>query len=53
MFADVEVTETIREIHAATRGTYGVPWVTRAAIGLGQPVDRKGIALVMERTGNY
>jgi hypothetical protein len=34
MVADVELTATIREIHAAFRGTYGVPRVT-AECGLG------------------
>ena len=32
MVADVELTATIRTVHAASRGTYGVPRVTAARV---------------------
>ena len=44
MNADVERTATMREIHAASRGTYGVPRVTaKPGLGLGRPVNGKRV----------
>jgi putative transposase len=52
MVADVELTATIREIHAASRGTYGVPRVTaELRLGLGRPVNRKRVARLMAAAG--
>jgi putative transposase len=52
MVADVELTATIREIHAASRGTYGVPRVTaELRLGLGRPVNRKRVARLMASAG--
>jgi hypothetical protein len=52
MVADVELTATIREIHAASRGTYGAARVTAdLRLGLGRPVNRKRVARLMAAAG--
>jgi putative transposase len=52
MAAEVELTATIREIHAASRGTYGVPRVTaELRLGIGRPVNRKRVARLMASAG--
>ncbi len=52
MVGDVELTATIREIHATSRGTYGVPRVTaELRLGLGWPVNRKRVARLMAAAG--
>ncbi len=50
--ADQELTERIRRIHAASRGTYGAPRVhAELRLGEGICVARKRVARLMRRAG--
>lgn len=52
MVADVELTATIRTIHAAWQVTYGVPRVTgELRLEIGQPGDRKRAGSLMAPEG--
>jgi len=48
---DAMLTEKIREIHAASRGTYGAPRVHAALQGEGIRVGKKRVARLMKATG--
>jgi putative transposase len=49
--ADAELTETIREIHRASRGTYGVPRVHAELRDSGIRCSRKRVARLMRAAG--
>jgi transposase InsO family protein len=52
MVGDLELTATIREIHGASQGTFGVSRVTaELRLGLGRPVNRKCVVRQMAAAG--
>ena len=49
--SDVELTDRIRAVHAASRGTYGAPRVRRELAAQGVHVARKRVARLMRIAG--